>query len=302
MSFTAFLLIVASAGLHATWNLVAKKNRMSLPFYMIIASSCMLVWLHVQFWTPVAVSALSWKFWMTVFASVAADVLYCCGLVLSYRRMEMATAYPVMRALPIILTALATGLFGWGKPLTGISLVGFFIVFTGALLIPLNRLADFRPSQYWNWNMFYILMVACGTTGYTILDSRAQEVLAGCAEGVAAPIRSLTYYSIRGVALCTTLGLITCFVPSCRCEFRNLIAGGQFKAGILAGMLAALSYPLVLCAMNYVTNVSYVQVFRQLGLPIGMGLGVLFLKEHCPRIKVVGVILILGGLAVSVMR
>ena len=33
-----------------------------------------------------------------------------------------------------------------------------------------------------------------------------------------------------------------------------------------------------------------------------MGLGVLFLKEHCPRIKVVGVILILGGLAVSVMR
>ena len=53
--------------------------------------------------------------------------------------------------------------------------------------------------------------------------------------------------------------------------------------------------------MNYVTNVSYVQVFRQLGLPIGMCLGVLILKERCTLNKVIGLILILTGLAVSVI-
>ena len=70
---------------------------------------------------------------------------------------------------------------------------------------------------------------------------------------------------------------------------------------LLAGFFASLCYSLVLVAMNYVTNVSYVQVFRQLGLPIGMGLGVLILKEHCTWTKVIGVILILSGLAISVI-
>ena len=45
MSFTALILIVCSAGLHASWNLVAKKNRMSLPFYAIICATAALFWL-----------------------------------------------------------------------------------------------------------------------------------------------------------------------------------------------------------------------------------------------------------------
>ena len=71
--------------------------------------------------------------------------------------------------------------------------------------------------------------------------------------------------------------------------------------GMLAGLFASFSYALVLCAMNYVTNVSYVQVFRQMGLPIGMVLGVLVLKERCTSNKVTGLIMILLGLAISVL-
>ena len=42
MSLMAFVLIVVSAGLHASWNLVAKKNRMTIPFYALICTSAML--------------------------------------------------------------------------------------------------------------------------------------------------------------------------------------------------------------------------------------------------------------------
>ena len=302
MSLMAFVLIVVSAGLHASWNLVAKKNHMTIPFYTLICTTSMLLWVHVQGWTPIHVFALPQRFWMFMVLSVCSDVLYCCGLMQIYKRMEMATAYPVMRALPIILTALATSLLGWGKPLTMFSYLGFLVVFCGALLMPQNSFSDFRLSNYLNRNMLFILVVACGTTGYTIFDSQAQKVLMSCIQDVSAPVRSLTYYSCRGIMLTSALWLLSFSMKTTRREISEMVHGPMLKQGILAGFFASLSYSLVLCAMNYVTNVSYVQVFRQLGLPIGMGLGVLILKERCTATKVTGVILILTGLAVSVIR
>ena len=302
MSLIAFVLIVISAGLHASWNLVAKKNHITIPFYAVICTSAMLFWLHVQFWSPIRLFDVSWQFWLYMMLSVFFDILYCVGLMQIYKRMEMATAYPVMRALPIILTALATSLLGWGKPLTLFSLIGFFIVFCGALLMPQNSFSDFRISNYLNRNMLFILVVACGTTGYTIFDSQAQKVLAGCVHDISSPVRSLTYYSMRGIMLSSSLWLLCLSMKTTRKEMVELFQFKNLKSGILAGVFASFSYALVLCAMNYVSNVSYVQVFRQLGLPIGMGLGVLILKERCTATKITGVILILAGLAVSVMK
>lgn len=302
MSLMAFVLIVVSAGLHASWNLVAKKNRMTIPFYALICTSAMLFWIHVQFWTPVSLAGLPGTFWIFLMLSVFSDVLYCAGLMQIYKRMEMATAYPVMRALPIILTALATSLLGWGKPLTVYSYLGFFVVFCGALLMPQNSFSDFKLSNYLNRNMLFILVVACGTTGYTIFDSQAQKILSGCIQNIAAPIRSLTYYSTRGIMLSSTLWLVCLSMKTTRKDIVEMVTGKTWRQGILAGIFASFSYALVLCAMNYVTNVSYVQVFRQLGLPIGMGLGVLILKERCTATKIIGVILILSGLAVSVIK
>ena len=38
MTLTALLLIIASAFLHATWNLVGKRERMTLPFFGVLAT------------------------------------------------------------------------------------------------------------------------------------------------------------------------------------------------------------------------------------------------------------------------
>ena len=53
MNITAFFLIVFSAILHASWNLVAKRSKMTLSFYTMICCTACLFWIHVQFWTPV---------------------------------------------------------------------------------------------------------------------------------------------------------------------------------------------------------------------------------------------------------
>ena len=59
-----------------------------------------------------------------------------------------------------------------------------------------------------------------------------------------------------------------------------------------------MAYALILIAMQYVTNVSYIQAFRQLSLPIGFLAGVLFLHEKSSATKIVGLTLILAGLVI----
>ena len=114
--------------------------------------------------------------------------------------------------------------------------------------------------------------------------------------------RNIFPVMILAFSSCSSAATLPLTMKSTRKEMVDLFKFKNLKSGILAGVFASFSYSLVLCAMNYVSNVSYVQVFRQLGLPIGMGLGVLILKERCTATKITGVILILAGLAVSVMK
>ncbi len=124
MSLVAFLLIILSAVCHAGWNLIGKKDRMTMPFYGSLSLVCQVIWLHVFVWTPIQIRELPWEFWSYVFASVCCDgILYCVGLELAYGVMEMSTAYPMMRSLPILLTAAVTSVLGWGKPLSPMALL-----------------------------------------------------------------------------------------------------------------------------------------------------------------------------------
>ena len=305
MSLIAFTLIVISAVLHASWNLIAKKNRMRIAFYTLLCIPGSLFWSNVQFWTPIPLSQLPWKFWLVIAATVASDVfIYCVGVINAYKRMDMASAYPMMRALPILMTAAATTLLGWGAPLPWISVFGFLLVFCGSLLMPLSKFSDFKISNYLTPTIFFVVLAALGTTGYTIFDSKGLEIIREyCdAQGMQVPkaVQSLTYYSTRSLTLVSTLLVTTFCLKDERNAFFEYWKEKNFMP-FIGGICASGTYVLVLIAMNYVTNVSYVQVCRQLGLPIGMAAGIIFLKERNSLVKWVGVSLILIGFSIAVL-
>ena len=302
MTIAAFLLIVASSLLHASWNLIAKKNTMTMVLYWILALCGATFWLHVQFWTPVHVFSLPVKFWLLMLFSILVDLVYGFGLVLTYRRMDMASAYPMMRSLPILLTALLTSVLGIGSQISPVAVFGFLLVLCGSLMMPLDSFSDFRLSKYANSNMLFIFMVALGTTGYTILDSQAQLEMRTFCKGldISKTVISLTYYSTRAIFLTLAESVVVLSFKSQRLILRDYIRQRNYRP-FLAGVCSSGTYILVLIAMNYVTNVSYVQVFRQLGLPIGMALGILVLKERNALVKWVGVSLILAGFVFSVL-
>ena len=306
MSWIAFLLIVVSAVLHASWNLIAKKNHMRIALYATLCIPGSLFWSNVQFWTPIPILDLPLKFWLTMAGTVlVADVFfYCIGLTYTYKKMDMASAYPMMRALPILMTAGITTVFGLGAPLPWISVIGFVLVFFGSLLMPLKSLSDFKLSNYLTPTIFFVFYTALGTTGYTIFDNIGLQILREyCAANgieVSKPVISLTYYSTRSLCLVTTLFTVVFLLKEERAALKEYWKEKNFMP-LIGGLCASGTYVLVLIAMNYVTNVSYVQVCRQLGLPIGMAAGIIFLKERSSPVKWVGVCLILIGFAIAVL-
>jgi drug/metabolite transporter (DMT)-like permease len=60
----------------------------------------------------------------------------------------------------------------------------------------------------------------------------------------------------------------------------------------LTGLLILGTYGLVLAAMEYATNVSYIAAFRQLSIPLGAVLGILVQKEpaYPPKLASIGII------------
>jgi len=301
MNTLAFLLIVGSALFHATWNLLAKRGHLTVGYYAIMELTTTLCWFHVLLWTPVQLSAMPPRMWLCVFMSTLCDgVLYIFGLSRTYRYMEMATAYPLMRSLPILLTTFITTICGLGTALKTWSIVGFLLVFCGALLMPLMRFSDFKPRSYLSWSMIFVLLTALGTTGYTIFDSQAVQEMTKAAQGTSKVIISMTYASLRSLLQVGVLWTQALCVQSERARLKQIICQRDWTAP-LAGICSSLTYVLVLGAMTQVTNVSFVQAFRQLGLPFGMLAGVLVLKEKAPLVKWVGVSLIVIGLAVSVL-
>lgn len=300
MTFTAFFLLLLSVTFHASWNLIAKKSTMNIAYYALICMTSASCWFNLQFWTPVDVFGLPGKYYLFMACSVLADVLYCCGLVRAYRTMEMSTAYPMMRSLPLLLTALLTTIMGWGKPLTAMALIGMAVVFAGCLMMPLADFKHFNWRNYINPHLLFILLVACGTTGYTVFDSQAQLIMRDCVQNVNKPIMALTYYSSRGVVLTIVLFILVLSRKSERANLKQFIRERNYTP-IIAGLFATFSYGLVLIAMNYVSNVSYVQVFRQLGLLVGVAGGIIILKERCSAPKIIGSLLIVSGLVMSVL-
>lgn len=300
MSFLAFLLIVVSAMLHASWNLLGKRSAMSVAFYTLICVTAMLFWVHVQFWTPLGMWSLPKLFYIYMALSVASDIVYCAGLVHSYRTMEMSTAYPMMRSLPLLMTAALTMLTGWGRSLSILALIGMAVVFAGCLMMPMRDFSSFKLKDYLSSRMLFVLIVACGTTGYTIFDSQAMSVLREIYPDTVKPVMSLSYYSTRGVCLSSSLLLLILLLPSERRNLTDMLRKKSWMP-LAAGICASCTYALVLLAMNYVDNVSYVQVFRQLGLIFGLLGGVLILKEKCTAPKVTGTLLILTGLVLTVL-
>lgn len=296
MSTVAIILVVASTFTHALWNLIGKRRSSTAAFFLcaslvMILALAPLILVHRQ-----ALALLPGSVLALLAATGACQALYYVALAGAYRFGQLSVAYPLARSLPAMLVALVTALLGLGEPLNRMGVTGIALVVIGCLCIPLTRFRDARLSQYLNPCCGLALLAACGTTGYTIIDSEALARLRALPGlDLNATSLALFFMGLEFITTCLWLGGYVLAVPAERAAFSALRRRGMGSAA-LTGLMIGGTYALVLVAMGFVTNVSYLAAFRELSIPLGALLGITLQKEPAPLPKIAGIGVVLIGL------
>jgi drug/metabolite transporter (DMT)-like permease len=297
MTISAILLITLSAFIHAFWNFLSKRQNPSSAFFLIasIVSAILIAPLLIVYLRGLPYFTVA--DWILVVATGICQALYYVGLSGAYRNGDLSLAYPLARALPVLWVALVSLALGRGSQIGGLAFIGFLMVAAGCLILPLPNFGELKLKYYMNICCLFAALAAIGTTGYTLIDD---QVLRNLRTAAGIPLArtqiTLLFMALENVSLTTALGVYVCLSRS---DFRILRSTWKttwLSAGA-AGLMMTGAYGLVLLAMAFVTNVSYVSAFRQLSLPIGVFLGMIVHREprYLPRLT--GLAVILAGLA-----
>jgi len=295
MTLSAAFLVLLSAVLHSAWNFASKKEGESV-------SVALFAWANafaVVFLLPVAF--FSWSILRSLPPSVAwllvltgfFELLYFAGLAPAYRGGDLSLVYPLARSLPVLLVAVVAAFIPTQERLTPLSVCGMLLVVAGCFLLPLARISEWHPTRYLHATSAFALLAACGTAGYSTVDSEGLRLLR---EGFPAAGKSeLALAYLFGEAVTSAAWLALYAVLK---DWKELARSWkqQKRAAAFIGAASYVTYGLVLMAMHFATNVSYVVALRQTSIVLSVALGVLVLGEPAPGPKMVGGGLVTAGL------
>jgi drug/metabolite transporter (DMT)-like permease len=296
MTSIAIALVVTSTFTHALWNLIGKRRNSSAAFFLMASLAMGLFLVPLLIAHRHALALVPGGVWALLLATGAFQALYYISLAGAYRYGQLSVAYPLARALPALLVTLVTALLGLGKPVTPLGMLGIALVVLGCLCIPLLSFRKVTLRDYLNPCCALAVLAAVGTTGYTIIDSEALRGLRALPElGLDATGLALFFLGLEILITCAWLGAYVLALPHERAAFAA-IRRANLGIAALTGLMIGGTYALVLAAMAYVSNVSYLAAFRELSIPLGALLGITFQKEPAPSPKLAGIAVVLAGL------
>jgi len=296
MTFFAFALVIVSAFAHALWNYISKRQNPSTAFFWMASVASSIVLLPFLFIFHAGLVAIPLSVWGLIVATGAAQGLYYIFLAGAYRSGELSLGYPLARSLPVVLVALTSLALGRGGQIQVMAYVGFAAVTAGCLILPLPRFNDFHIRHYLHkWVIFAFLAALCITL-YTLIDDQALRILRSFPELSLSNLGwVLLYGELEGISISLFLTLFVLLRGSERRMLKQVDRSAWWTAA-RTGLLISATYALILLAMAYVRNVSYLLAFRQLSIPIGAALGLLAGKETVSYPKLVGIGVVVIGL------
>jgi uncharacterized membrane protein len=288
MTPLATLMVLGSALMHATWNMLAKRSGHPLAFLWLVNTASMLIFLPVFLWALVQhglpSSALPF-----VVATGVLHILYISFLSQAYRYGALSIAYPISRGtgvalVPIVAVPLlgenisAFGLFGIGLVLLGI--VGLHVrEILGAFGSPETR-PTMQARFLTNRGAIYALITGLTIAAYSLVDK--------VGVGHAHP---LVYGYFIFVSM--TIGLTPYVLAKHRVDAIREFLSNPFLV-FVGGLFVQGTYLIILAAMT-IAPVSYIVPLREVSVLFGALLGMLFLKELMTPPRVVAALIITAG-------
>ena len=298
MSYIAVALIVTSAFMHALWNFVSKRRSPSLAFFFITAVSAAVIMSPLLIIHRQTLLLIPIFVWGLILATGIAQTIYFFGLAGAYKQGDISLAYPLARALPVLLIAAISLMWGKNGDISRLGLAGMALITLGCIILPLPHFQKVRPRDYLSIVTLMALIAAIGTTGYTLIDDQALRRLREIADiQLSNSEITLLFISLQTMSTAVMLGIGTLLYHPERRLLKGVLQNrALIITGLVTGLVIMATYGLVLTSMAYVSNVSYVAAFRQLSIPIGAVLGLTLQREPRYLPKLIGIGIVSVGL------
>lgn len=284
VSTTSLALVLAAAVLHAVWNVAAKR---------VVGDSRVFVWLYgtasAVLWLPVGLVILAREGWPDMGALVGAAAvsgvlhnLYGVVLNTGYNRADLGIVYPTARGTGPLLT-MAVALIFFGEHVDAVHVVGGLVVIAGVAVVASSGASGVDAARGLvgvRWGV----ATGAAIAAYTLWDAHAVTSLG---------LDPVAYFAFNAVWQSLTLA------PILRTRGRRAevvrMSRRHVKEIVLVAVLSPLSYILVLVAMQ-TTPVALVAPARESSIVIGTLLAWWLFREQRPAVKIVGSLVVLGGI------
>ncbi len=164
MSGIGVAIALASAALHAAWNLRLKAaaDPLRLAARALPMATAGVTPLVAVAWVAAGRPLLPWRGWLIACASGLCELVYFHLLAAGYRRGEVSSVYPTARGTAPVL-GVAIGLTVFGERLSAAEAAGVALLVVGVWLA--------RPPSTSRRALAPALATGCAIAAYTALDS-----------------------------------------------------------------------------------------------------------------------------------
>ncbi len=268
-----FLLILFAALCHAGWSTIVKHHNS----FSIMGMTCIV---EIVVFTPLVffVPFPPLEIWYFIIASVILHGFYRLGVIYSYKFGDLSFVYPIARGGSSLLIAILT-LIVLQEYISLLGFAGILTVCIGIFLI------SYSKNHKFNLNAFILaLCTALLITIYTIVDGM----------GVRLSENKFSYLCwlllLNGVPLL----LISIFSKE---KLLSNLNRKIISRGIPAGILAILSYGIVVWSMQYL-EIAYVSSIRETSIVLATLMGFFILNEKKAKERMLPAVLVVIGITI----
>lgn len=283
MSLFSVALVLISAAMHASWNLLVRNQR-AFNMFMCITIVASILFLPIMLAAEFIAAPIVTVVPLYIFFGGALLASYYVGMTNSYRGGDFTVAYPLARALPVLMVAFAEVALGAAP--TWLGWIGIVCIAVGSLIVPLQSLQELNLAHYWNKTTLWILLAALSIAGYTVVDQAGLRQLPN----------GLTFAMRYAIVEAVVGGVIYfAYLQLTREKIVLPQTWSDWKFPVIATFFVFGSYSLILWAFQSDDRASYVIGLRQISIVLGVVGGAYLFRERGARLRIPAALVITVG-------
>ncbi len=291
MSHTSILLILLSAAIHVTWNVLTKSSASPRTFSFL--KGLVIIAIAALVLPALPVLEIPGEVWGYIVVSGIIHAVYILALSTAYETGDISFVYPIARSAPALVPIAAFFLLDERISLRGAG--GIATVVACVFLLQFREgAAGSELARFWRSlrrkDSVWAFVTLGSVISYTLVDKMGMVELRDVAEisrWLHAPLYFLLECTIADILF--SLYMLTQPRPSVRDAWRK-----EWRGIIVAAVGSIASYCLILYVMQTET-VSYIVTLRQSSVLLAVLVGWLILREPYGRMRVMAATAMLLG-------